>query len=286
MVAYGPMSKRNDLAVLSFRGADAARFLHNQLTIDVESLDAGQASFAALCQPKGRVMALLCVGATDDGFLVLCHESLAEGLLSHLRRFVFRDKVTLERRDDLQVGSGNIEGAVVAEFEPLDGFSYALTERAETGAAAEAPPAIERAWELEAGIAWLDSASAETFLPQMLGHEVLGALSFQKGCFPGQEVIARTRYLGKLKRHPWSGTVEERLPIPVLGELILSNGALEASGVLVDQAERDDGRWQLLVVARRTESFDVNSLTVAERTLPSTGRWLNDALPPRESAKA
>lgn len=278
------MSERNDLAVLSFAGADAARFLHNQLTIDVQSLETGESSFAALCQPKGRVMALLCVGATPEGFLVLCHESLADGLLVHLKRFVFRDRVTLERRDDLQVLSGEDAEAVVAAFEPLAGFRYVLVDRPEADASPASPPAAERARELEAGIAWLDASSTETFLPQMLGHEVLGALSFRKGCFPGQEVIARTRYLGTLKRHPWSGTVDERLPVPVLGELTLTQGTLEASGVLVDQAERSDGRWQVLAVARRPEAFDVASMTVAERALPAEGHWINDALPPRDSA--
>jgi folate-binding protein YgfZ len=278
------MNDRNDLAVLSFTGADAARFLHNQLTVDVEAIQPGQATFAALCQPKGRVMALLCIGATEDGFFVLCHESLAGELLAHLKRFVFRDQVSLEHRDDLQVVSGEDAAAATRVFEPLAGFHYALVDRQKSDGSPAPSPSAERARELEAGIAWLDAASTETFLPQMLGHEVLDALSFRKGCFPGQEVIARTRYLGKLKRHPWSGVVEERLPIPVLGELTLANGPLEAPGVLVDQAERDDGRWQAFVVARRPEAFDVKSLTVAEREWAAEGRWLNDALPSRESA--
>jgi folate-binding protein YgfZ len=279
------MSERNDLAVLSFTGTDAARFLHNQLTVDVESLEPGQASFAALCQPKGRVIALLCIGATENGFTVLCHESLADGLLAHLKRFVFRDQVTLERREDLRVVSVGSGDSTEVAFEPLPGFRYGVSEDPVPDSSPFPAAVAERARELEAGITWLDTTSTETFLPQMLGHEVLGALNFRKGCFPGQEVIARTRYLGKLKRHPWSGVVDEKLPIPVLGELTLANGPLEAPGVMVDQEERDDGRWQVFVVARRPEAFDVATLGVAKRDFPTEGHWINDALPPREAGK-
>jgi hypothetical protein len=79
--------------------------------------------------------------------------------------------------------------------------------------------------------------------------------------------------------------VDERLPIPVLGELTLANGPLEAAGVLVDQAERADGRWQVLLVARRPEAFDVTSVAIAEHSVPAEGRWINDSLPPREARK-
>ena len=276
------MNRRDDLAAIAFTGKDAGAFLHNQLTEDVLALTPGTSTFAALCQPKGRVIALLMIGATEDGFRVLCRDALAEGLLTYLRRFVFRDQVSMETLPDNAVWSGSGDGPLPTAddapsmFEPLPGFRYAVIDGADNevdpdGRGAEA----ERARELGHGIVWLDPDTSEQFLPQMLGHEAIGALNFRKGCFPGQEVIARMRYLGKLKRHPWSGRLDRELDLAPLEEAKLLGGDLVASAVLVEQRQRADGAWQALFVARRPEAFEVNMVNIADGGLAARGRWLN-----------
>lgn len=282
------MNARPELAAIAFKGKDAAAFLQNQLTQDVVSLSPGDATFAALCQPKGRVIALLLVGVAEDGLRVVCHRDLADDLVRHLQRFVFRDDVVIEPlpattvcADDGVVDVDADSGADV--FEPLPGHRYVLVEGpVATGDAAAKPGPAEtaRAKELAAGIAWLDATTTEQFLPQMIGHETIGALSFAKGCFPGQEIIARTRYLGKLKRFPWTGKLDAPLPLEALDDAELGGGGQSAKAVLVDQARGGDGTVRALLVARRPEAFEVETITVGERTFAASGRWLEP--PPRD----
>ncbi len=270
------MIELDELRVISVTGADAGRFLHNQLTVDVQGLAPDESRFAALCQPKGRVIALLLLIATDDGFRVLCHRDLAEGLLSHLRRFVFRDKVTLSLDASVAVlGGADADPGPDMVAPPLPGLAYGV------GSGSEGDEADFHARELAAGVCWLTPATSEQFLPQMLGHEAIGALNFRKGCFPGQEVIARMRYLGKNKRHPWSGRVEGAPGVAPMDKLELVGGDQAASAVLVDARPLAAGGWQVLVVARAEEPFAVERLVAGDATLAATGRWINEALPKR-----
>lgn len=286
------MNRRKDLAAIAFTGKDAGAFLHNQLTEDVRALTPGMSTFAALCQPKGRVIALLMVGAGEDGYTVLCRASLADGLITHLTRFIFRDQVTIHRLEEAKVLSGLGHGPAgepaasqdeeTPLFEPLPGFRYTVSGNAATTSsdneAAARDIEAERARELAHGIVWLDPETSEQFLPQMLGHEAIGALNFRKGCFPGQEVIARMRYLGKLKRHPWSGQLDRQLDLEPLGDAELLGGDHVAGAVLVEQRQRGDGAWQALFVARRPEAFEVNMVDMADGGHAARGQWLNEAL--------
>jgi folate-binding protein YgfZ len=270
------MNARNDLSVIAFSGRDADTFLHNQLTQDIRALEPGEATFASICQPKGRVIALLMVIARDDGFRVVCSRSLADRLVTHLRRFVFRDQVVIEPATEAVAGpfeAGADAGDEFVMVDPLLALRYGLVSDTAEG---DDPEAVAR--ELEAGVAWLDEDTTEQFLPQMLGHEVIGALSFRKGCYPGQEIIARTRYLGKLKRHPWTGTVDEALPLEPLGECDLTGADASASAVLVKQARGADGRWRVMLVVRRPDAFEADRIGIEKNELPAAGRWPNDGL--------
>jgi len=273
------------LSVIAFTGKDAGAFLQNQLTADVRALEPGDTTFAALCHPKGRVMALFLVCAVDDGYRLLCHRDRAGDLVAYLRRFVFRDDVTIEPAEDLHVAANPPEDApgIETRVAPLPGLCYGLLRDA------PAPPTGDgetgfHARELQAGVAWIGAGVSEQFLPQMLGHEALGALDFRKGCFPGQEVVARTRYLGKLKRHPWTGHVGERLPVDALGEVTLHGEGQTATGVLVDQAPLPEGGWQAFVVARRSGAFEVERAEAGAVDTGARGRWLNEGLERAEAA--
>jgi folate-binding protein YgfZ len=218
------------------------------------------------------VIALLMVGATEEGLQVICHRALVEKLVTHLRRFVFRDDVTIEPLMDTTVSSHAGEGGA-GHFEPLPGHAYSLSADA-PGAGDAAAAEAARAVELTAGIAWLDGATSEQFLPQMLGHEAIGALSFRKGCFPGQEIIARTRYLGKLKRFPWAGTFDAALPLAVMAEGEFRGEGVTGSAVLVDQARGADGATRALFVVRCAGPFDVEEVVVENERFAASGAWL------------
>jgi len=268
------MIRIQSLTVISFTGKDAGSFLHNQLTADIKTLAPGDCTFAALCQPKGRVMALLLVHCVEEGFQVVCRQALADRLVTYLLRFRFREKLEISVQDDLAVVALEKQDSTAAALAPIPGVGFAIV--GSDAAPAPNPLAEEHieAMHLALGVVWLDEATTEQFLPQMLGEDIIGALNFRKGCFPGQEVIARTRYLGKLKRHPWTGRVSSADLPAIMDKVVLGNSAESASGVLVARANAADGSQQVFIVARRTDTFEVSEIVADNSTLKASGEWL------------
>jgi len=186
------------LAVASVRGADAAAFLQAQLSADVESLTPGGSTFACYCSPRGQVYGLLMVFPEPDALRVVAAAELLPRIEQRLRLFVLRTRVEIEKEAGLRVFG-------VSDAAPGDGILRPLPDgpcyRVAAGPCEpDASSAQWKARELGAGIAWLGLATSEHFIPQMLGFDTLGAVSFRKGCYPGQEIIARARYLGQVKR--------------------------------------------------------------------------------------
>ena len=225
-----------NLSVLEFAGNDARQFLHNQLSSDVNTLPEGAAGFSCCCNPAGRVIALMLLVPHAGSVFAVCSTVLAPSLEAWLARFIFRSKVTISRREDLVVCGWSEE---VGDLRPVvastvTGLEYALVDRGALKDAGQAQHVHWKSRELEAGICWLDEASTTQFLPQMLDFESIGALSFKKGCFPGQEIIARARYLGKVKRQPLLLKLFGA-PRPASGApLRLRDGARWLDGIVVD----------------------------------------------------
>ena len=248
------------LTVIQFQGRDAADFLQSQLTADLRGLEDSDAMFACACNPAGRVLGLLLIRSTaEDGFLALCSAALAESLKSHLARFVLRAKVEIRLRDDLAVQGTRdpgIEQPGALRFDSTAGVYQVITGAGKSEAAPGAA-AVDcwRASELVHGVHWLEEATSGKFLPQMLGYERIGALSFSKGCYPGQEVIARTRHLGKLKRHPIACQLDQHVHVQPMSEAILTDGQSEASAVLVHAVNLADGHGMAMLVARMPADF-------------------------------
>jgi len=147
---------------LVVNGADALEFLQGQLTIDLQNLGVGESRRAGWCNPKGRVICLFDVTATDEGFSLSLPTELADDVLKRLTMFRFRAKVDFE----LQSGSGDSH----------------LAEK------------------LRDGVAEIWKAQSEKFTPHMLNLDLIGAVDFDKGCYTGQEIVARTHYRGASKR--------------------------------------------------------------------------------------
>lgn len=265
------MKRISYLDVLRLRGTDTRRFLHNQLSADIQSLQSGEASFACLCHPKGRVIALLLVQITGDGALLGCASALSAAVTARLGMFVLRDDVHIDRPEDLAVlaGPADSSGSEPALANALPGLAYALAPPG----SAEADAGAWKAAELERGVAWLNAATSEQFLPQMLGYEGIGALNFRKGCFPGQEIIARTRYLGKLKQRALVADTNEVVDLKPMTALELHGEEQMAEAKLVDLAPIKGGT-RLLLVARTAEEFAAEQLRIGARDVTVAPRWL------------
>jgi len=208
------------LGVLRIGGEDAARFLQGQLTNDTRLLADGRTQLSACNTPQGRVVALLRLRQTDDAIYALLPQELATAVAGSLRRFVLRARVDLQIAADLQVawlGRKAFSDALeIVSFDYGPGRQViaadGATLRAMTGLSPERPhPEIENEWraaDISAGLPQVYAATSGSFVPQMLNLDRLDAISFGKGCYTGQEIVARTQHLGRIKRR----TLRYRLP--------------------------------------------------------------------------
>jgi len=264
------MIRLRTLSVLEFAGVDTRQFLHNQLSADIRGIPVGGARFACCCNPSGRVLGLLLVAPREDTVFALCAASLAETLQEWLSRFVLRDDVRISLREDLAAAAvGERSAPSLAALDPGVGLRYAIVAAADAGD----DPAAEQAWvarEIKAGVAWLDTATSGRFLPQMLGAEAIGALSFSKGCYPGQEVIARTRYLGKLKRYPLAVRVPGEAPLAAGDKPEVIAGGEAYSAEVAAVADAAPGERLALLVVRAAENIVPERLRIGDRDYPAT----------------
>jgi len=215
------------LGVIQAQGEDAANFLHNQLTNDVLLLPVGQARLAAFCNAKGRMQASFVVVKTaPDMVLLVMPQDLLAQTLKRLSMFVLRAKVKLTDASNqwqLRGLLGDSARAAVADAAPWQtvawagGHAVALypavagdarQERAfwigaQDQAAPEGPAVSAEVWawgSVLSGVPFVTLPVFEAFVPQMLNYESVGGVNFKKGCYPGQEVVARSQFRGTLKR--------------------------------------------------------------------------------------
>lgn len=240
------------LGVLRIGGEDANRFLQGQLTNDIRLLADGRTQLAALNTPQGRVVALLRLRQTDDGIYALLPQELASTVAAALRRFVLRAKVDLQVAADLQVAW--VARALIPIPEScateIVSFDYAPDRQviaahgATLRALADLPheqslAEIENEWraaDIATGLPQVFAATSGSFVPQMLNLDRLDAISFTKGCYTGQEIVARTQHLGRIKRR----TLRYRLsPGPALAPLAGLSLAGQKVAEVVMSATRD-----------------------------------------------
>ena len=239
----GFVAPLSHLGLLALSGDDAVSFLHRQLTNDVEHLRAHEARLAGYCTPQGRLLATFLLWKTQRQILLQLPRDIQPALQKRLQMFVLRDKVTIADASEqfvlLGLGGRAAEEALASWFPQLPAEPYTRTEgeagslirvadafgapryewiaSADTVAkvwpalSANLTPASANAWklaEIDAGIPLIAASTQEQFVPQMLNYELVGGVSFKKGCYPGQEIVARTQYLGKAKRRMLAATVD------------------------------------------------------------------------------
>ncbi|MBB5884601.1 MULTISPECIES: CAF17-like 4Fe-4S cluster assembly/insertion protein YgfZ [unclassified Xanthomonas] len=214
----GGFSALPHLQYVALRGPDAVAFAHAQFANDVQALAVGQWQWNAWLTAKGRVIAVFALlRQADDALLALLPDGGAEDLATALGRFVFRRKLRITIEDTLlALGRMSLpeqaRGATSAHDEAgvieldMGGDGLPRTLRLVPAPQADAPatdPALAQAWratDLRLGLARLAPSQREQWTPQQLGLDRLHAFSVKKGCYPGQEIVARTHFLGKAKR--------------------------------------------------------------------------------------
>jgi folate-binding protein YgfZ len=267
--------------VLTASGEDAREFLHAQLSCDVRGLAANAWTYGSYCSPKGRVLANFLLWQESDGFRLLMPGSVIPALQSRLQKFVLRAKVKLADRTAEQVILGlagaDAHGAAGSVIGDAPQAAYAIaTDAGKTlialGAAqlvfvmpAEKAPEIwsrlaltlksvgTPCWEwldISHGLPWITDPTQEAFVPQMANLELLGAINFKKGCYPGQEIVARAQYRGEVKRRLRLARVRsDTAPVP--GQDLFSDDQVKQSaGTVVNAAPAPEGGFDLLAVVQ------------------------------------
>lgn len=271
--------------VLAVRGPDANKFLQGQLTCNLNYLDAQHSSLGARCTPKGRMQSSFRILMEGDGYLLAMDRALVQTQLAELTKYAAFSKSKLydESTEWVRFGLSTGDGALVslgldlpANADQVAAAHGLIAVRLADGRAelwtrakdaettrlrltALLPEAPIESWllaQIRAGIGQVVAATQELFIPQMINLQALGGVSFKKGCYTGQEIVARMQYLGKLKRrlHRLAAenadtTVPEpgvELYSPVhgssVGEVVLATsaaGGLELLAVLQEDAAAD-----------------------------------------------
>lgn len=270
-----------DHRVVSLSGRDAAAFAQSQFMNDVNATTNGHWQWNGWLSPKGRVLALFALLRIDDETVwLLLPDTDPVLLVAALQRFVFRSKVALAVRADLRVsgafdapaGAGGArigtDSAAVVELD-LGGEGgprrlRIVADAATAGAAEDAPALVERwtVFDLMHGLPRLPGSEAEQWTPQQLSLERLAAFSVKKGCYPGQEIVARTHFLGKAKRG--LALLEAGAPLVVGADVRDGDTVL---GRVIASAS-DSGRHLGLAVLPKEHAAPTDAGGVAVREVP------------------
>jgi folate-binding protein YgfZ len=258
-VATTSVAKLDHYGLLHAAGADARAFLHAQLTNDLEHLAPGQARYAGWCSAKGRLLATFLVVPHADGFLLQLSRDLVPAVLKRLSMFILRSKVKLTDASDQWAqygvwGPGAGEALVVSESDGVLSIGIEAERRLVLAAEGHfSPNASAGDWmlaEIRAGRPLIEQATQDEFVPQMVNFEISGGVDFKKGCYPGQEIVARAQYRGAVKRRMY------RLKGAALkaGQELYSDDTPGQPGGMVVNAAGDESLAVLQVAAVESKS--------------------------------
>jgi tRNA-modifying protein YgfZ len=214
----------NHLALFDITGIDAASFLQGQLTQDVLHWQPNEIKRAAWCTPKGRMLVSLYIWQVDGGFRCLIARDLLSKVTTRLKMFVLRAKVSISNALDIALFGTSTDAACAPLSLETHSQEFCLhllstsqgTLSLSTQATNEMPSWDWNLAHIRAGVAWINASNTEQFVPQTTNFELVGGISFSKGCYPGQEVVARSQYLSKLKQR----AAIFSLPYPDTGDSI------------------------------------------------------------------
>ncbi len=292
---YDPEGKSHlfDLArrsLIKVTGKDAATFLHGQFSNDLQSLDGSNSQLSSYSSPKGRVLALFRIFKADHAYYLDLPAEVKDAFAKRLQMFVMRSDVRIEDLGATWVSLG-LSGEGAEQLLCVAGFTVpaeintccsqtgvnivivrvpgllprfvlhgAVTQMQALWAklAQSAEPVSSQFWNLQqiqAGIPEVYASTQERFVAQMLNLQIIGGVNFKKGCYPGQEVIARLQYLGRLKRRMYRLATVGTIP-PAPGTPIVSEGVQQVVGEVIDSAVTQDQDIEMLAVLKTEVAED------------------------------
>lgn len=286
------------LGLLQIDGADAFNFLQGQVTNDIKQLNGSAAHYTGYCNPKGRMLALFLAFAYQDQIYLQMPKELVEAVAKRLKMYVMRSKVVIQDISDRMIRIG-LSGPKAEEllgtlFSKVPQNDYELVSLENTrllklpsqhgrfeiftdinqaqsiwaSLATDVTIADTNHWEwleIQAGIPDVVTATQEEFVPQMLNLDLIGGINFKKGCYTGQEIVARTHYLGSIKRRTYLAHLDHSSQ-PKAGDNVL-NAANETVGKVVRSAAAPNGSGYDLLAEIRCESIENHTLSVNGNTL-------------------
>jgi len=277
------------LGLLEIEGEDALNFLQGQVTNDIKLLNGNNAQYTAYCTPKGRMLALFLAFSHYGHVHLQMPKELLEAIAKRLKMYVMRSKVTIKDTSETIVRLGlngpKATALLTSLFTMVPTQDYELVSL-ENGAIIKLPGAQPRyqiftslenapsvwtaltkiatpvgaeSWEwleIQAGIPTVTSRTQEEFVPQMLNLDALNAINYKKGCYTGQEIVARTHYLGKVKRRTQLAHINTDVA-PIIGDDIMDENH-QAIGKIVRAAPALETGYDVLAECR-LDNIDVES---------------------------
>ncbi len=266
IVAEAAIMPLSSWRVITVQGSDATRFLQNLCTNDVNALAIDQAQLNSLCNPKGRVVAIFWLLRRQESYQLILPNPVCDSLLKRLTMYILRSDVSIEAQTDSLILLGCTHDLLNQDkhLNPLQGKQYdnnyivrlpgattrtlILTDNTDAIALAQKHLWVEEtSWQkidIESGIPFIFNETVEQFTPQQISLDLRDGVSFSKGCYPGQEIVARLHYLGTPSRRLFSAITEtDTLPAPG------SHVILEDQSVVghIVQAHRNESTTWLLV---------------------------------------
>lgn len=270
------------LGLISIRGEDALKFMQGQFTNDVQLVSERQSQFNSLCSPKGRMLGIFRLFLHSDTYYLHMPRNLIEQTINRLKMFVLMSKVDIEDASDAWIRIGlcgpdaekelqdqslspplNEHQVVTSKdliitrvpgihprFEIFAGWE--AMQKLWTAFDVHAAPVGSDNWELldiKAGIPTVLPQTLEAFVPQMANMQLINGVSFKKGCYTGQEIVARMQYLGKLKRRMYLAHIDTS-SIPEPGTPLFAQGSTsgQGAGKIVNAKRAPEGGIDALVV--------------------------------------
>ncbi|MGB3068639.1 MAG: folate-binding protein [Ottowia sp.] len=275
-----------ELGVIRAVGDEAAKFLQGQLTQDVVLLKPGHAHLAAFCNPKGRMLAsFIALKRAEDEILLICSQDVLAAALKRLSMFVMRAKAKLSDAsaqftlhgligEAAVQGESLVQGVNLCPLAPADGAPRALRVAeadAPPPAASSLDPALWRWADVRSGVAMVTQPVVETFVPQMLNYESAGGVNFKKGCYPGQEVVARSQFRGAIKRRAFVAQVDGAAQA---GQEVFSPADPEQPCGTIALAAPAPGGGTAVIVSLQTAALErVDELAVGAAEGPTLTGW-------------
>ncbi|MCL6417222.1 hypothetical protein MIB92_16295 [Aestuariirhabdus sp. Z084] len=274
-------------SVMSVQEGDASRFLQGQLTCDLDKLEAGTSSLGACCNAKGRMLSNFRILPVDQGYWLVMHQDLIAPHINDLNKYAvfFRSKLQdlgsslvgiglhgqqaadwLKKQGAPSIDSGNTSALLGGQLICLDSENHRYqlwlpTEQAKqqwvelSGHLPRATPDIWLLGDIQQGIAWISGDTREQYTPHQFNLQALGAISFRKGCYTGQEIVARMQHLGKSKNRLYRATSTsqpQQYPCPIVDK---DN---QSVGEIISGAQ--SGEHHELLILAKNDAVDAKTL--------------------------